>query len=536
MLTAALGRPLPRPHSTAQHPLPPPACLLAPTADEVCKSQESSLALLWTLGIFTLNCGPVLMGFVLDFLGPKLTGILGGLTAVVCVCGVCMWLSMTQGCTRGQKQVRQGFHTSAPQPASKTHASTALDAPSPIPSHPPLPPCPLSAAGVALNMLALVLFGVSSSSGFNAFIPAAILLGLGNITFHLAQFHISALFPRSRGLVASVFVAGFTGCGIVMYLLSLIFESAGSTRWAGVVRRAAGRLGGWAAGWEGGRQRQQCLLQSTNCAVQCSCAEWAQTPHTRRGCPASPPADAHCLHCGCAPCAVPAVLCRAAYRTIMLSYAGVCSLWIPLLAWMMPSHSFRVGMVYLKRADWTFEVRLRSGAAAVAAAAVGCCGCMRVLACRSLCVPVAAWHGLAQAGLEVQPLSTAVHRCPRVQSLRGCTGGQPACRISWQPRPRSAPTATPGQQQPWRQRARVWMAAQRGQPPGMASCRIRQRECPAAPGGWAGRWVGLTGCAAVRSQRCRHSSLLMPVGCAAAAAANGNCCKRQLPQWHAVCF
>ncbi|PSC74625.1 Large neutral amino acids transporter small subunit 4 [Micractinium conductrix] len=176
----------------------------------VCTSQESSLALLWTLGIFTLNCGPVAMGFVLDFLGPKLTGILG----------------------------------------------------------------------VLLNMSALVLFGVSSSWGVNAFIPAAILLGLGNITFHLAQFHISALFPRSRGMVASVFVAGFTGCGIVMYLLMLIFESAGGT--------------------------------------------------------------------------------QSAYRTILLCYAGVCSLWIPLLAWMMPSHSFRVGMVYLKRSDWTFEVRLRT--------------------------------------------------------------------------------------------------------------------------------------------------------------------------------
>ena len=87
-------------------------------------------------------------------------------------------------------------------------------------------------AGVMLNMAALVLFGVSSSTGFNAFIPAAILLGLGNITFHLAQFHVSALFPRSRGLVASIFVAGFTGCGIVMYLLMQIFESAGGSRCA----------------------------------------------------------------------------------------------------------------------------------------------------------------------------------------------------------------------------------------------------------------------------------------------------------------
>ena len=79
---------------------PPPSCLgtwivevLQPTSrpppsppGERCTSQESSLALLWTLGIFTLNCGPVLMGFVLDFLGPKLTGILGGLVGPVGEC------------------------------------------------------------------------------------------------------------------------------------------------------------------------------------------------------------------------------------------------------------------------------------------------------------------------------------------------------------------------------------------------------------------------------------------------------------------
>lgn len=51
--------------------------LNAAAGADKCTSQESSLALLWTLGIFTLNCGPVAMGFVLDFLGPKLTGILG---------------------------------------------------------------------------------------------------------------------------------------------------------------------------------------------------------------------------------------------------------------------------------------------------------------------------------------------------------------------------------------------------------------------------------------------------------------------------
>ena len=112
--------------------------------ETICKSQESKLALLWTLGIFSLNFGPVLMGFVLDYLGPKFTSIIG----------------------------------------------------------------------VFLNMLGLILFGVSSPSGFRAFIPAAILLGLGNITFHLAQFHISSLFPTKRGLISSVFVAGFTGSGL----------------------------------------------------------------------------------------------------------------------------------------------------------------------------------------------------------------------------------------------------------------------------------------------------------------------------------
>jgi MFS family permease len=134
--------------------------------------------------------------------------------------------------------------------------------------------------GVFLNMLGLILFAVSSSSGANAFIPAAIILGLGNITFHLAQFHISALFPRKRGLVSSVFVAGFTGSGIIMYLLLLIFEDGGAT--------------------------------------------------------------------------------ISAYRAVLLGYSGVCALWVPLIAWMMPNDSFRIGMVFLLRNDWKFDVLQRS--------------------------------------------------------------------------------------------------------------------------------------------------------------------------------
>ena len=44
---------------------------------EGCKSQEGGLALLWTLGIFALNIGPVPMGPVLDFFGPRYTSVLG---------------------------------------------------------------------------------------------------------------------------------------------------------------------------------------------------------------------------------------------------------------------------------------------------------------------------------------------------------------------------------------------------------------------------------------------------------------------------
>lgn len=177
--------------------------------ETICKSQESKLALLWTVGIFALNFGPVLMGFVLDYLGPKFTAILG----------------------------------------------------------------------VVLNMLGLILFGASSSNGFNAFIAAAVILGLGNITFHLAQFHISSLFPTQRGLVTSVFVAGFTGSGIMMYILQLIYEAAGST--------------------------------------------------------------------------------SASYTWTLVGYSFLCGLWAPLLWWMMPNDSFKVGEIYLLKDDWRFEKRLR---------------------------------------------------------------------------------------------------------------------------------------------------------------------------------
>jgi hypothetical protein len=44
------------------------------------------------------------------------------------------------------------------------------------------------------------------------------------------QLHISGLFPRKRGLISSVFVAGFTGSCIIFYILQKIFEDLGGTQ------------------------------------------------------------------------------------------------------------------------------------------------------------------------------------------------------------------------------------------------------------------------------------------------------------------
>ena len=42
-----------------------------------CAWQESHLAVLWTIGVFALNFGPVVVGPILDYVGPKLTAMFG---------------------------------------------------------------------------------------------------------------------------------------------------------------------------------------------------------------------------------------------------------------------------------------------------------------------------------------------------------------------------------------------------------------------------------------------------------------------------
>ena len=129
--------------------------LSLPFSGAVCTAQENSLAVVWTVGVFALNSGPVLVGPALDWLGPKLTLLLA----------------------------------------------------------------------VALNIAGLALVGCAPLA--RGALPAgAVLMGLGGITFHLAQFHVSNLFPLRRGLISSLMVAGFTGCGIVFYFLDLIYSAA----------------------------------------------------------------------------------------------------------------------------------------------------------------------------------------------------------------------------------------------------------------------------------------------------------------------
>lgn len=173
-----------------------------------CAKQDSSLAVLWTIGVFALNFGPVLVGPVLDLVGPKLTSILGTM----------------------------------------------------------------------LNILSLVLLGCSNTKGFNALYPGAVILGLAGITFHLSQLHLSSMFPRRRGLVSSLLVAGFTGCGIVFYILQIIFAAHGHT--------------------------------------------------------------------------------RVAYRNILIVYAAICGLWIPINFWMMPWHALQIGQILLFH-NWQFKVMHR---------------------------------------------------------------------------------------------------------------------------------------------------------------------------------
>jgi len=49
----------------------------AETAEGTCRPQENRLTLIYTLGLFAVNFGPVPVGPVLDIWGPRLVSVLG---------------------------------------------------------------------------------------------------------------------------------------------------------------------------------------------------------------------------------------------------------------------------------------------------------------------------------------------------------------------------------------------------------------------------------------------------------------------------
>lgn len=42
--------------------------------------------------------------------------------------------------------------------------------------------------------------------------------------------------------------------------------------------------------------------------------------------------------------------CRLAYRNILIVYAAICALWIPINFWMMPWHAIQIGQVSAQHA------------------------------------------------------------------------------------------------------------------------------------------------------------------------------------------
>ncbi|KAK9815693.1 hypothetical protein WJX72_008206 [[Myrmecia] bisecta] len=87
-------------------------------------------------------------------------------------------------------------------------------------------------AGCALNSLGVVLFGLSSSTSFNAFIPASILVGLGGLAYHLAMFNASSLFPHHRGLASATYVAAYIGSAGVYIVWKAVYDSLGGSHTA----------------------------------------------------------------------------------------------------------------------------------------------------------------------------------------------------------------------------------------------------------------------------------------------------------------
>ena len=85
---------------------------------------------------------------------------------------------------------------------------------------------PRPRAGCFLNTLGLVFLGVShTSDGVNLLHPGAILIGLGGITFHLAQVRCLRASPPSPRVLGSAREGTSSPCAVVCQLCAALHQS-----------------------------------------------------------------------------------------------------------------------------------------------------------------------------------------------------------------------------------------------------------------------------------------------------------------------
>ena len=161
------------------------------------------------------------------------------------------------------------------------------------------------------------------------------------------QFHISGLFPRKRGFISALFVAGFTGCGIVFYVLDRIFEDLGGHRCGSLPLPYLVELYPMLRSSIGAEPRETCIALAFELLKHPPAGPFGGPVFSGWLLEQSSGKDGILLGCmgkrlRCR-CCWPR---RAAYRWVLISYSIVfCGGLIPFQLWLMPKDPFSVGEV-----------------------------------------------------------------------------------------------------------------------------------------------------------------------------------------------
>ncbi len=141
--------------------------------------------------------------------------------------------------------------------------------------------------------------------------------GLGGVAFHLAQFNTSSAFPRARGLVSGAFVAGFVGSGLAFFVLRAIINILGGS--AEAYRPAASFL---------------CSSRLSTTALACPFEDLDK-------CPAAEVVAAHTPGLRESIQNIQTSCCRG----VLLVFAALVALWMPLGLWAFPRRPLQLGQV-----------------------------------------------------------------------------------------------------------------------------------------------------------------------------------------------